>query len=314
MFAPPSAADPDNKAGGLTSINARPAARRQTVPKLMEGVMTYKILMVHLELDGRNSGLLNIAADLAGKFDAGVIGIAACQPFQMLLDEGLTAGEVTVADHTEICREITAVEAEFRQALTGRVKILEWRSGITYAPLSSYIAGEARAADIILTRPDRGASILDNTRRVKIGDLALEAGRPVLIVPHGVSTLALNNAFVAWKDSREPRRAVADALPLLRLARNVTVLEAAGKSAQSEAHRRVVDVARWLESHDITAEPVTSTLRGSDAADLYSEMIVRGCDFLVAGAYGHSRMGEFVFGGVTHDMLLDPQYCVLISH
>lgn len=313
MFTPPSTADPDNKAGELTSINARPAASRQTAPKSMEGVMTYKTLMVHLELDGHNSGLLNIAADLADKFNAGIIGIAACQPFQMLFDEGLTAGEVTVADRTEISREIAAAEAEFRQALKGRVKTLEWRSGITYGPLSSYIAGEARAADIILTRPDRGAS-LDNTRRVKIGDLALEAGRPVLIVPHGVSTLALNNAFVAWKDSREPRRAVADALPLLRLARNVTVLEAARKSAQSLALGRVVDVARWLESHDITAEPVTSTLRGSDAADLYSEMIVRGCDFLVAGAYGHSRMGEFVFGGVTHDMLLDPQYCVLISH
>jgi nucleotide-binding universal stress UspA family protein len=156
--------------------------------------------------------------------------------------------------------------------------------------------------------------MLDNTRRVKIGDLALEAGRPVLIVPHGISRLAPSNAFVAWKDSRETRRAVADALPLLRLARNVTVLEAAEKSAQSQAHARVVDVARWLESHDIMAEPVTSTLSGSDAANLYSEMIEGGCDFLVAGAYGHSRMGEFIFGGVTQDMLLDPQYCVLISH
>jgi len=92
------------------------------------------------------------------------------------------------------------------------------------------------------------------------------------------------------------------------------VLEAAAKSAQSRAHDRVVDVARWLEGHEIAAEPVTSVLSGSDAAELFSEMIERGCDFLVAGAYGHSRMGEFVFGGVTHDMLLNPQYCVLISH
>ncbi len=276
--------------------------------------MTYKTLMVHLELDRKNTGLLNIAAELADKCDARVIGIAACQPFQMLFDEGLTAGEVTVADRAEIVREIAAAEVEFRQALKGRVKSLEWRSGITYAPLASYIADEARAADLIITSPDRGAAVLDNTRRVKIGDLALESGRPVLIVPQGISSLALGNAFVAWKDSREARRALADALPLLRLAKNVTVLEAAGKPAQSRAHDRVVDVARWLEGHEIAAEPVTSILSGSDAAELYSEMIERGCDFLVAGAYGHSRMGEFVFGGVTHDMLLNPQYCVLISH
>jgi nucleotide-binding universal stress UspA family protein len=279
-----------------------------------EDVMTYKTLMVHLELDGKNSGLLDIAAVLADRFNAGVIGIAACQPFQILYDEGYTAGDVMVADRAEITREIAAAEAEFRQALKGRVKKVEWRSSITYEPLASYIAEEARAADLIITRPDRGASMLDNTRRVKIGDLALEAGRPLLIVPEGISSLRLYNAFVAWKDEREARRAVADALPLLRLAKNVTVLEAASKAAQSRAHDRVVDVARWLEGHDITAEPVTTTLSGSDAADLYSEMIKRGCDFLVAGAYGHSRMGEFVFGGVTRDMLLDPQYCVLLSH
>ena len=47
--------------------------------------MTYKTLMVHLELDGKNSGLLDIAAELADRFNAGVIGIAACQPFQMLI-------------------------------------------------------------------------------------------------------------------------------------------------------------------------------------------------------------------------------------
>ena len=276
--------------------------------------MTYKTLMVHLELDGKNSGLLDIAAVLADRFNAGVIGIAACQPFRILYDEGYTAGDMMVADRAEITREIAAAEAEFRQASKGRVKKVEWRSSITYEPLASYIAEEARAADLIITRPDRGASMLDNTRRVKIGDLALEAGRPLLIVPEGISSLRLYNAFVAWKDEREARRAVADALPLLRLAKNVTVLEAASKAAQSRAHDRVVDVARWLEGHDITAEPVTTTLSGSDAADLYSEMIKRGCDFLVAGAYGHSRMGEFVFGGVTRDMLLDPQYCVLLSH
>jgi nucleotide-binding universal stress UspA family protein len=283
-------------------------------PNWAEDVMTYKTLMVHLELDGKNSGLLEVAADLADRFDAGVIGIAACQPFQMLFDEGLTAGEVTLADRAEIVREIAAAEAEFRQALKGRVKTLEWRSSISYAPLASCIADEARAADLVITSPDRGASMLDNTRRVKIGDLALEAGRPLLIVPHGISTVALKNVFVAWKDSRESRRAVTDALPLLKLAKNVTVLEAAGAADQGRAHGRVMDVARWLESHGVAADPVTTARGGPEATELHADLIERGCDFLVAGAYGHSRLGEFVFGGVTRDLLLDPEYCVLISH
>lgn len=276
--------------------------------------MAYRTLMVHLELDGNNSGLLEIAAGLANEFSAGVIGVAACQPSQTLFDEGLIAGSVLVDDYTEIARGIKAAEAEFRTALKDRAKSVEWRSSITYGPLASYIAEEARAADLIVTRPDRGASTLGDTRRVKVGDLALQAGRPLLIVPHGISSLTLNNAFVAWKDSREARRAVADALPLLRRAKNVTVLEAASNAAQSRAHDRVVDVAHWLEGHGIAAEPVTTSPSGSDTAGLYDEMIERGCDFLVAGAYGHSRVGEFVFGGVTRDLLLAPDYCVLISH
>lgn len=107
---------------------------------------------------------------------------------------------------------------------------------------------------------------------------------------------------------------MADALPLLKLAKNVTVLEAAGKPALGCARDRVDDVARWLERHAIAATPMVTSLTGTDAAELYSQLIECGCDFLVAGGYGHSRIGEFVFGGVTRDLLLDPEYCVLISH
>ena len=227
--------------------------------------MDYKTLMVHLEPDGDNSGVLEVAADLAARFEFHVIGIAACQPFQVLFDEGLTAGEIMVADRAEITREIAAAEVAFRKTLTGRVKTLEWRSAITYEPLASYIADEARAADLIITGPDRGSSLLDNTRRVKIGDLALEAGRPLLVVPHGVSALTLNNVFVGWKDKREARRALADALPLLKRANNVTVLELASKAALARARARVDDVARWLEYHAVTAEPMAAALTDLDA-------------------------------------------------
>ena len=273
-----------------------------------------KTLMVHLELDGKNAGLLNIAADLANKFDAHVIGIAACQPTQMLFDEGLMASEAVVADRTEMLREITVVEAEFRHVLEGRVKHLQFRSAITFQPLASYIADEVRAADLIITRPDRGASMLDDARRVKVGDLAIKAGRPLLIVPYGISALTLKNAFVAWKDSPEARRAVADAMPLLKWTKNVTVLEATTSKTEEGAHERGMDVVRWLEAHNVSAEPVITRLRTPDADGLRTELVERGCDFLVAGAYGHSRAGEFFFGGVTRDLLLNPEYCVLISH
>ncbi len=120
--------------------------------------MTYRTLMVHLELQKSNDTLLKFVGDLAEHFQAHVIGIAACQPMQILYDEGFTAGDVMVQDRAEITREIAAAESGFRKALDGRAPSLEWRHAVTYAPLASYIAEESRAADLLITGPDLGAS------------------------------------------------------------------------------------------------------------------------------------------------------------
>jgi nucleotide-binding universal stress UspA family protein len=276
--------------------------------------MTYKTLMVHVELDGQNDGLLKIAGDLAEQFEAHVIGIAACQPVQMLFDEGLTAGEMMVEDRAEITKEVAAAENRFRKAMEGRARSLEWRYSITYEPLASYIADEARAADLIISGPDLGASLLGNTTRVKLGNLALEAGRPLLVVPHGVTALNFERVIVGWKDAREPRRALADALPVLALSKHVTLLQAVSKNALENARAGLRDVVHWLGRHGIEAVPGVVISHGSEVAALYNELRERRCDLFVAGAYGHSRIGEFTFGGVTRDMLLDAQFSVLISH
>lgn len=276
--------------------------------------MTYKTLMVHLELRENNDTLLKFVGDLAERFQAHVIGIAACQPMQILYDEGFTAGEVMVEDRAEITKEIAAAESRFRKALDGRAASLEWRCATTYAPLASYIAEEARATDLLITGPDLGASLLDNTRRVKLGDLALEAGRPVLIVPHGVSTVDFQRAVIGWKETRETRRAVVDSLPAIGLSGHVTVLEVTTRAGLDRAQGHVKDVSRWLGRHGVEAVPSAVAASGSELMALHDELLERRCDLFVAGAYGHSRMGEFVFGGTTRDMLLSADFCVLISH
>ena len=145
--------------------------------------MDYKTLMVHLELGRDNSGLLKIAGDLAGRYKAAVIGIAACQPIRVLYDEGYGTGDVLAVDRQEMEKEIAAAETQFRTALAGRAASLEWRSVITFLPLAEYIAEQARTADLIITGKDIGGVLLDNTRRVDIGALAMLAGRPILLVP-----------------------------------------------------------------------------------------------------------------------------------
>ena len=276
--------------------------------------MDYKTLMVHLELNGDNEGVLKIAGDLAERFKAKVIGLAAAQPVKILYDEACTAGEFMAEDQAEIDRELSACVAQFRQALQGRASGLEWRSAVTFGQLDDFIAEQARAADLIITGKDIGSDLMDTTRRVNIGRLAVKAGRPILLVPQGITALPLKHVFIAWKDRREARRAAIDALPLLEAAGRATVLEVAAVRDQPDAEKRVKDVAAWLERHRLLATPLVLGTSGNQQGFLRSELVKRHCDLLVAGAFSHNRTGEWVFGGMTQDVLLDPDFCVLLSH
>lgn len=276
--------------------------------------MSYRTLLVHLELNGDNEGLLNIAAELAKRFESRVIGIAAAQPIQPLVDEGLCMPGLAVRDRAEIEREMSLCRQQFEKALQGHATETAWRSIITFDSLAQYIADEARCADLIITGPDIGAPMLDNTRRVDIGDLAFRAGRPILIVPRGIKSLAFRHVFLAWKEGREARRAALDGLPLLKASGHVTVLEVTSNAATPAAEPHIKDVAGWLQQHQVQATPVVVGTQSLQSGYLHAELLGRHCDLLVAGAYGHNRLGEWIFGGVTQDVLLDPSFCVLLSH
>ena len=276
--------------------------------------MSYKTLLVHLDLNGDNEGVLKIAGDLAQRFDARVIGIAAAQPIQPLYDEGFGAADIGTQHRAEVDKEIAACKVQFRQALGARVKKAEWRSMVTFERLANYIATQARCADLIITGKDIGLSLMDNSRRVNIGDLALKAGRPLLIVPQGIRSLPLERIFVAWKDTREARRAVADALPLLQSGKQVGIVAVTSETEEGEGQAQVNDVAQWLDSHGVLASACAIGTKQSEPSFLRAELMRRGCDLLVAGAYGHNRLGEWMFGGVTQHVLLDPDFCVLLSH
>ena len=276
--------------------------------------MSYSTLMAHLDLRPSNDGLLRIAADLAERCKARLIGITACQPMAVAYGDGYMSAEVIDQDRAERRREIDLAEASFRAALQGKVADLEWRSTVSYMSLTNYIAEQARSADLLITNPDPKDSSLDNSRLVSIGDLVMRAGRPVLIVPPGIDRLNLESVVVGWKDSRETRRAVVDALPLLRLAGRVLVVEIAAQEDIDDARSRLDDVVAWLGRHGIAAEAMAAPSAGADATRL--DAIVREHDagLMVAGAYGHNRLREWVLGGVTRDLLLSPGRCTLVSH
>ena len=276
--------------------------------------MTCTTLMVHLEVGSSNVRGLQVAGDLADRFQAGVIGIAATQPMQIVYADGYVSGDMVEDDREEKGKEIKAAEAEFRQAFQTRSNDLEWRSLVTLNPLSDYLAGEARSADLLVTCVDRNKSAFDASRHVDMGDLVMRIGRPVLIVPKTESKITLERMLVGWKDSRETRRTIVDALPLLEKASSVTVAEIAIASEMAEARRRLDQVVQWLKSHGVTAESVVAASTGQDSAQLEELAQEQKADVIVAGAYGHSRVREWMLGGVTRDLLLRTDRCSLVSH
>lgn len=276
--------------------------------------MTYRTLMAHLELGRSNANLLAIAGELAQRFDAGVIGIGICQPMQIIYSEGYVPADLIVEDREQREKEVATAEAEFRKTLQGRVGRLEWRSAVTPDPLADYLAREARSADLIITGVDHNVSVFDHSRHVAIGDVVMHVGRPILVVPAAASEVNFDSVMVGWKDTRETRRAIADALPFLQKAARTAVVEIVAEPELEAARERLGDVVRWLGLHGVTAEPIARKSTGEDAHQLHAVALERKAGVIVAGAYGHSRVREWVLGGVTRDLLLRAGRCALVSH
>ena len=277
--------------------------------------MSYATIMVHLEIGRRNTALLTIAAGLAKRLHAHVIGIALCQPMRILYNDGYVSGDIIQQDRKQIEDDLKAAETEFRTAFVAHDPTAEWRSAVTFLSLSEHLTQEARCADLVITGVDRNVSIFDTSRHVDIGDFVMQAGRPCLIIPDSLQTLDLNHVVVGWKDTGETRRAIRDALPLLKQAKRVTVVEIAPEEDLPAALARLQDVVVWLGRHGIAANPTARMASGDDdATRLQGFLRDHHADLLVAGAYGHSRVREWVLGGVTRDLLLSATRCALVSH
>lgn len=247
--------------------------------------MTYSTLMVHLDLGQSNEAVLSVAADLAERFRADVVGIAACQPMQIVYAEGYFYSDMIDQDRARIEEQASQAETSFRVAFQGRAANLHWRSTICLAPLADYVAENMRSADLLITASARGAVSQEALHRVDLGELVIRLGRPALIVPPGAQRLDLDSVIIGWKDTRETRRAVVDALPLLRHAGRVTVAEVASEEDLPAARARLDGIA-----------------------------LEHGAGLLVAGAYGHNRLREWALGGVTRSVLRRPGRCSLLSH
>jgi len=274
--------------------------------------MTYATVMVSLALDQPNDARLQVAGELAERFEAAVVGVAAAQfaPPLYFADGPAAQGLI---EEASIKRRLAALEAQFRAATKNRGGHAEWRSAMDFP--ARFVLAQARCADIVVCGGPSPA-FSDSFSLVSPKDLVMQAGRPLLLVPDRINWLDLRSVLVAWKDTPETRRAIADALPMLRKAKDVAIVEIPEQGEdRSAAMARVTDVAAWLARHAVTATARVPEAAGNEtAAQLEKVAGDLGAGLIVAGAYGHSRFRELILGGVTQYLVTQSARCVLLSH
>lgn len=279
--------------------------------------MQFKTIFVYMSRRHGCEPLLEAACALARRHEAHLIGAAAFSAVPPVPPLAIPYPTTVIE---EMLRAAQDAEAELRAAFEETTReqpfVSEW---VTVRTLSSDLVGSvlehARAADLIVTGqrdPEwELGPVLDFPER-----LALESGRPVLLIPRsGHPPQDFKKVAIAWNGTRESARAAFDALPFCVTAESVTILTVTPDGKPLIDDTPADALAETLARHDI---PTTVTwLQTSNSGvprTIINEATRIEADLIVMGAYGHSRLREFVFGGVTRDLTNDSPLPLLMSH
>ncbi|VVS96570.1 universal stress protein [Rhizobium sp. EC-SD404] len=172
-----------------------------------------------------------------------------------------------------------------------------------------------RYADLAVAAPPKGPNSLFHSRILE--GLIFRSGRPFLLVPDGAKvTLKPRRVLVGWNGSIPAARALAASLDMLVGADAVTICMIDPVAREwASGEEPGFDVASYLAHHDISADVAIVDSKGRDAGlVLLSKARDLNADLLVMGAYGHSRLLEWIIGGSTREVLANADLPVLLAH
>jgi nucleotide-binding universal stress UspA family protein/uncharacterized membrane protein (Fun14 family) len=277
--------------------------------------MTIKDVVVNLGVGGVGSFAADYAVSVASALEVHLTGIAfVYDPVVPVAASGYIPPEVIETQQRDAQSAAKAAIDRFTAAAS--------RNGIAAesAMLTASIAGAgdqfgliARRFDLAIVgqaEPDKGA-----IEEVIVESTLFESGRPVIVVPYiQKAPLKLDRVMACWDGSRPAARAVADAMPLLARAGQVEVVIVANEPGKRDEIPGA-DMGQHLARHGLKVD-VNRLVGGDiDVADaLLSHAADFAADFIVMGGYGHSRLREFVLGGVTRAILRSMTAPVLMSH
>jgi len=277
--------------------------------------MTYAALMVYVDIREDAPARIKFAGNLAEACGATLIGIGGNLPEMPSVDPygmGAMVGELMTLEHDRAESALHDAEHKFQELVEGKPFKSEWRGALAYP--GSLITRESRAADLLILGREAGPTYPYN--EPNIGDILLTSGRPLLIVPQGLEKAPVGGTvIVAWKETKESRRATHDALPLLQQNSETIVVELTEKDNIDEAKRQTEDVVTFLGRHKVKATAYTEILGEKSAPERLQEIAKeKGAQLIVMGGYGHARLREWTFGGVTRDLLRTCPIPIFLAH
>ncbi|HEY0834463.1 MAG TPA: universal stress protein [Azospirillum sp.] len=286
--------------------------------------MSYRIILLPMDGGDADGPALHAAFDLAKEFNSHVDALcvsAVPEDSVPLLVNGMTASavqEILEAAQADIDARRERTRQLFHRSMDcwrfraagegafgdGPSGAWRERSGLA----EDLLPGEARWSDLVVFAyaPD------DTVHGSAIEATLVGAGRPVLMVPPDRATPIGRFVAIAWNGSVEAARSVVAGLPFLLRADGVAVLMAAPSAPLETEGARLTDYLAWhgIEANIVAVDPGeehTGPVLAAKAAEL-------GADLIVMGAYGYSRLREYVFGGVTRHALQDAGIARLLTH
>ena len=278
--------------------------------------MSYKTILVHVD-DAKNANArLELAAKLAVAENAHLIGSALTGVSRFLTDTVATAADApAIAPYLDTLRQRAERLLIPFEEIARRTGVASFEKRLTDEEPAVGISLQARYCDlVVLGQYDAQAAAPGYPHLPEY--VAMNSGAPVLIVPYASAFKSTGERIlIAWNGGIEARKAVNNALPLLRRAKIVEVA-VFNPGTRVDTHGEVpgADIASYLARHDIKVDVLQEEANADVGAALLSLAANLGSDLLVMGCYGHSRFREVLLGGVTRTMLGSMTTPVLMSH
>ncbi len=281
--------------------------------------MSYKTLLVFLDSSEDSPARFDAACSLAAHHDAHLSALAMTQRVMPVIASGIGAATAVmdVGQLQEAREKAHALALDADQRLTARSQLgdVRWISQ-ELAVLREVAAVHGRHSDLIIVGPSSNDT---NTylREAAFEGALFSSGRPVLLLPSNwKGSPMMDNILVAWDASREAARALSDATPLIKRAKSVMVVVVdPDPGRQDFGDSPGDDIATVLARHCSNVELAKIPSSGRSVAQaLQAKAADTAADLIVMGGYGHSRLRESLFGGVTREMVESTPVPVLISH